>query len=64
MKDAAVAAPQQQMFVELMEAELSVSNLFPPHCNAMEATRTSCVSCVRSKHSFADEVVCADTDDE
>jgi len=63
MKDAAVAASQQQMVVELMEAELRISNVFPPHCHAM-TTSTSCVSCVQPKHSPADEVVCAHTTDE
>jgi len=52
------------MFVELMEAELLISNLFGPHCHAMAATSTSFVSCVQSKYSFADEVVCAYTTDE
>ena len=64
MKDDLVAALKQQMFVELMEAELLISNLFGPHCHAMAATSTSFVSCVQSKYSFADEVVCAYTTDE
>jgi len=38
MKDAVHAAPQQQTVVELMEAELRVSDLFPPHCHAVAAT--------------------------
>jgi hypothetical protein len=63
MKDTVVAAPKRQMFVELMEAETRISNLFPPHCHAMAATSTSCLSCVQSKHSFAGEV-CAYMADE